>query len=149
MNVDQWLEAIPPLLVYLIVGGVITTESLGIPLPGEIVLVSDALLASRHHELNAGWVGAAAAAGAIVGDSIGYLIGKKGGKRLLAWAGRKFPKHFGPKHIAKAERMFTKYGMWAVLFGRFVALVRILSGPLAGSLRMQYPRVLIANALGR
>ncbi|HEX3732227.1 MAG TPA: DedA family protein [Mycobacteriales bacterium] len=148
MNVDQWLEAIPPLLVYLIVGGVITTESLGIPLPGEIALAGAALLASQHHELNPIWVGVAATAGAIVGDSIGYLIGKKGGKRLLAWAGRRFPKHFGPKHIAKAERMFAKYGMWAVFFGRFVALLRILSGPLAGSLRMQYPRFLIANALG-
>ncbi|WP_134728537.1 MULTISPECIES: DedA family protein [Amycolatopsis] len=148
MNIDHVLEAIPPLSVYLLVGLVVMVESLGIPLPGEIVLVSAALLASSHSGLNPLWIGVLASAGAIIGDSIGYLIGKKGGKRLFAWAGRKFPKHFGPDHIASAEKMFHKRGMWAVFFGRFVAVLRILAGPLAGSLNMHYPRFLIANALG-
>ncbi|GAB3353114.1 DedA family protein [Amycolatopsis echigonensis] len=148
MNIDHVLEAIPPLSVYLLVGLVVMVESLGIPLPGEIVLVSAALLASSHSGLNPVWIGVLASAGAIVGDSIGYLIGRKGGKRLFAWAGRKFPKHFGPDHVASAERMFHKRGMWAVFFGRFVAVLRILAGPLAGSLNMHYPRFLIANALG-
>lgn len=148
MNIDHVLEAIPPLSVYLLVGLVVMVESLGIPLPGEIVLVSAALLASSHSGLNPLWIGVLASAGAIIGDSIGYLIGRKGGKRLFAWAGRKFPKHFGPDHIASAERMFHKRGMWAVFFGRFVAVLRILAGPLAGSLNMHYPRFLLANALG-
>ena len=148
MNIDHVLEAIPPLSVYLLVGLVVMVESLGIPIPGEIVLVSAALLASSHSGLNPLWIGALASAGAIIGDSIGYLIGKKGGKRLFDWASRKFPKHFGPQHIANAERMFHKRGMWAVFFGRFVAVLRILAGPLAGSLNMHYPRFLIANALG-
>ncbi|MGW4397140.1 DedA family protein [Amycolatopsis nivea] len=148
MNIDHVLEAIPPLSVYLLVGLVVMVESLGIPLPGEIVLVSAALLASSHSGLNPLWIGVLASAGAIIGDSIGYLIGKKGGKRLFAWAGRKFPKHFGPDHIASAEKMFHKRGMWAVFFGRFVAVLRILAGPLAGSLNMHYPRFLVANALG-
>ncbi|WP_020669628.1 DedA family protein [Amycolatopsis nigrescens] len=148
MHIDQWLEAIPPLAVYLIVGLVIGTESLGIPLPGEIVLVSAALLASQHGGLSPLWIGIFASAGAIAGDSVGYLIGRKGGRRLFAWAGRKFPKHFGPKHLAKVEEMFRKRGVWAVFFGRFIALLRILSGPLAGALRMHYPKFLAANALG-
>ncbi|WP_033292993.1 DedA family protein [Amycolatopsis jejuensis] len=148
MNIDHVLEAIPPLSVYLLVGLVVMIESLGIPLPGEIVLVSAALLASSHSGLNPLWIGILASAGAIIGDSIGYLIGRKGGKRLFAWAGRKFPKHFGPQHIASAERMFHKRGVWAVFFGRFVAVLRILAGPLAGSLNMHYPRFLMANALG-
>ena len=148
MHIDQWLEAIPPLSVYLIVGAVIMIESLGIPLPGEIVLVSAALLTVTHPSLSALWVGVVASAGAIIGDSIGYVIGKTGGQRLFAWAGRKFPKHFGPTHIANAERIFNKRGMWAVFFGRFIAFLRILAGPLAGSLRMHYPKFLIANALG-
>ncbi|HWD06717.1 MAG TPA: DedA family protein [Amycolatopsis sp.] len=148
MNIDHVLEAIPPLSVYLLVGFVVMIESLGIPLPGEIVLVSAALLASAHSGLSPLWIGILASAGAIIGDSIGYLIGRKGGKRLFAWAGRKFPKHFGPQHIANAERMFQKHGMWAVFFGRFVAVLRILAGPLAGSLDMHYPRFLFANALG-
>ncbi|GLY68676.1 DedA family protein [Amycolatopsis taiwanensis] len=148
MHIDQWLEAIPPLLVYLLVGGVIGFESLGIPLPGEIVLVSSALLASRHIGIDPLWVGISGSIGAIVGDSIGYSIGRVGGKRLFDWAGRKFPKHFGPEHIANAERIFQKRGVWAVFFGRFVALLRILCGPLAGSLHMRYPKFLAANALG-
>ncbi len=148
MHIDQWLETIPPMSVYLIVGLVIMIESLGIPLPGEIVLVSAALLASQQHSLSPLWIGILASAGAIIGDSIGYLIGKKGGRRLLEWAGRKFPKHFGPTHLANAERIFDKRGMWAVFFGRFIAFLRILAGPLAGSLKMHYPKFLTANALG-
>jgi membrane protein DedA with SNARE-associated domain len=148
VHVEQWLEVIPPLVVYLIVGFVIGLESLGIPLPGEIVLVSAALLASQHDWLSPVWIGVFASTGAIIGDSIGYLIGRKGGARLFAWAGRKFPKHFGPRHVNKAREIFHKYGMWAVFFGRFVALLRILAGPLAGSLHMPYGRFLTANALG-
>ncbi|WP_326945037.1 DedA family protein [Amycolatopsis sp. NBC_01307] len=148
MNVDHWLETIPALSVYLIVGAVIMVESLGIPLPGEVVLVSAAVISISHPNVNPLWVGIVASAGAIIGDSIGYLIGKTGGQRLFAWAGRKFPKHFGPTHIANAERIFNKRGMWAVFLGRFIAFLRILAGPLAGSLRMHYPKFLIANALG-
>jgi membrane protein DedA with SNARE-associated domain len=148
VHISQWLEAIPPLSVYLLVGLVIMIESLGIPLPGEIVLVSAALLASQQHHLSPLWIGIVASAGAIVGDSIGYMIGRKGGQRLFAWAGRKFPKHFGPKHIAKAEGIFHRRGVWAVFFGRFIAFLRILAGPLAGSLRMPYPKFLAANAFG-
>ena len=148
MHIDQWLQAIPPLSVYLIVGAVIMIESLGIPLPGEIVLVSAALLASTHDTLSPLWIAVLASAGAIIGDSIGYFIGKTGGQRLFAWAGRKFPKHFGPTHLANAERIFDKRGVWAVFLGRFIAFLRILAGPLAGSLRMHYPKFLLANAAG-
>src|SRR5262245_32484381 len=148
VHVDAILNSIPPLSVYLIVGVVIGTESLGIPLPGEIVLVSAALLASQHDALNPLWIGICASIGAIVGDSIGYVIGRKGGRRLFAWAGRKFPKHPGPAQIESARGMFQRRGVWAVFFGRFIALLRILAGPLAGSLHMNYGKFLAANALG-
>ncbi|MFI7412842.1 DedA family protein [Streptomyces sp. NPDC049627] len=148
MHVQEWLETVPPLAIYLLVGVVIGLESLGIPLPGEIILVSSALLASQHGEINPFVLGACASAGAIIGDSIGYAIGRKGGRPLLAWLGNKFPKHFSEGHIATAERSFQKWGMWAVFFGRFVALLRIFAGPLAGVLRMPYWKFLIANVLG-
>ncbi|MFI6644160.1 DedA family protein [Streptomyces sp. NPDC050504] len=148
MHIDQWLETIPPVSIYLLVGLVIGLESLGIPLPGEIVLVSSALLASQHGDINPYVLGACASAGAIIGDSIGYAIGRRGGRPLLAWLGGKFPKHCGPVQIAMAERSFQKWGMWAVFFGRFVALLRIFAGPLAGVLRMPYWKFLIANVLG-
>ncbi|SDM49719.1 membrane protein DedA, SNARE-associated domain [Streptomyces sp. cf386] len=148
MHVQEWLETVPPLAIYLLVGVVIGLESLGIPLPGEIILVSSALLASQHGEIDPLVLGACASAGAIIGDSIGYAIGRKGGRPLLAWLGAKFPKHFSEGHIATAERSFQKWGMWAVFFGRFVALLRIFAGPLAGVLHMPYWKFLIANVFG-
>jgi membrane protein DedA with SNARE-associated domain len=148
LHVQEWLETVPAVAVYALVGLVIGLESLGIPLPGEIILVSSALLASQHGEIDPVVLGASATAGAIIGDSIGYAIGRKGGRPLLAWLGNKFPKHFSEGHIATAERSFEKWGMWAVFFGRFVALLRIFAGPLAGVLRMPYWKFLIANVLG-
>ncbi|MFG3100652.1 DedA family protein [Streptomyces sp. NPDC048182] len=148
MHVQEWLDTVPAAAVYAVVGLVIGLESLGIPLPGEIVLVSAALLSSQSGDVNPFVLGACATAGAVIGDSIGYAIGRRGGRPLLGWLGRKFPKHFGEGHIATAERSFQKWGMWAVFFGRFVALLRIFAGPLAGVLRMPYWKFLIANLLG-
>ncbi|MEU9589095.1 DedA family protein [Streptomyces sp. NPDC048219] len=148
MHVQEWLDTVPAAAVYAVVGLVIGLESLGIPLPGEIILVSAALLSSQHGGVDPVVLGACASAGAVIGDSIGYAIGRKGGRPLLAWLGRKFPKHFSEGHIATAERSFQKWGMWAVFFGRFVALLRIFAGPLAGVLRMPYWKFLIANVLG-
>lgn len=148
MHVQEWLETVPAVSIYALVGVVIGLESLGIPLPGEIVLVSAALLSSQHGELDPVVLGICATAGAIIGDSIGYAIGRKGGRPLLAWLERKFPKHFSAANVASAERSFQKWGMWAVFFGRFVALLRIFAGPLAGVLRMPYWKFLIANVLG-
>ncbi|MFI9381117.1 DedA family protein [Kutzneria sp. NPDC052558] len=149
MHIDQWIAAIPPLAVYITIGLIVMIESLGVPIPGEIALVSATLL-TLHPSSAVQWefIAVAATAGAIIGDSIGYSIGRKGGKPLFDWLGRKFPKHFGPSHVATAERAFGKWGMWTVFFGRFIALLRIFAGPLAGALKMPYGRFLIANALG-
>ena len=144
---ELWFAALPPLSIYLLLGIVIGAESMGIPLPGEIALVTAALLASAG--VTDPWlVGLAASAGAIVGDSIGYSVGRRGGRRLLVRAGRRFPRHFGPPHLARAERVFERHGVWAVFFGRFVALLRILAGPLAGALKVPYRKFLAANASG-
>ncbi|GAA2479246.1 DedA family protein [Streptomyces thermolineatus] len=147
MHVQEWLQAVPPLGVYVLVGVVIGLESLGIPLPGEIVLVSSALLSSQG-VVDPVLVAACATAGAIVGDSIGYSIGRKGGRPLLDRLAERFPKHFGPVQVVQAERAFHRWGMWAVFFGRFIALLRIFAGPLAGVLRMPYWKFLTANVLG-
>ncbi|MEV5819546.1 DedA family protein [Micromonospora haikouensis] len=147
VDVQHWLTALPPVAVYLIVAGVIGVESMGVPLPGEIVLVSSALLAATG-VVQPEWVAVAAAFGAIVGDSIGYAVGRRGGRPLLARLGRRFPKHLGPAQLARAEQSFARHGVWAVFFGRFVALLRILAGPLAGALHVPYRRFLLANAAG-
>jgi len=149
VNVDAILQTIPPLAVYLVVGAIIGVESLGIPLPGEIALVSAALLASRHTlDINPVAVGAAATTGAIIGDSIGYSIGRRFGMSLFERLGDRFPKHFGPGHVALAKRLFARWGVWAVFIGRFIALLRIFAGPLAGALKMRYAQFLAANASG-
>jgi len=147
--VDSFLQTIPPFAVYLVVGVVIGLESLGIPLPGEIVLVSAAVLATRHTlDISPLGVGTAATIGAIVGDTIGYSIGHRYGMGLFERLGRRFPKHFGPGHVALAKQLFTRWGVWAVFFGRFIALLRIFAGPLAGALKMPYRHFLAANATG-
>jgi membrane protein DedA with SNARE-associated domain len=145
--IEQWLTGLPPALVYLVVGVIILTESMGVPLPGEITLISASLMAAAGIT-NIWGVALAAAAGAIIGDSIGYAIGRRGGRALLERMGRRFPKHLGPAHLARAERTFARWGVWTVFFGRFVALLRILAGPLAGALRVPYRKFLLANAAG-
>jgi membrane protein DedA with SNARE-associated domain len=145
--VRHLLESTPPLGIYLIVGLIIGLESMGIPLPGEVTLVTASLLAVK--EIGSPWgVAIAAAIGAIVGDSLGYAFGRRGGRPLLERLGRRFPKHLGPTQVAKAESMFHRYGTWAVFFGRFIALLRILAGPMAGALHVPYRKFLLANASG-
>lgn len=91
---------------------------------------------------------AAGAAGAVVGDTIGYAVGRRYGTGLLVRMGSRFPKHLGPAQLSLAQKVFDRWGVWAVLFGRFVALLRILAGPLAGTMRMRYAAFLAANATG-
>ena len=149
VDVDALLQSIPPFAVYIVVGTIIGLESLGIPLPGEIALVSAALLASRHAlDISPVGVGAAATIGAIIGDTIGYTIGHRFGMSLFERLGKRFPKHFGPGHVALAKQLFDRWGVWAVFFGRFIALLRIFAGPLAGALKMKYSHFLAANASG-
>jgi membrane protein DedA with SNARE-associated domain len=149
VTIEPFLESIPALAVYLTVGLVIGLESLGIPLPGEIALVSAALLSSRENlDISPVWVGVAAITGAIIGDSIGYSIGRRYGMSLFERLGTRVPKHFGTGHVALAKQLFSRWGVWAVFFGRFIALLRILAGPLAGALHMRYRHFLAANAAG-
>src|SRR6202048_5357255 len=111
MTVDVLLQSIPALTVYVVVGVVVGIESLGIPLPGEIVLVSAALVSSRHgRAVNPIGVGTAAVLGAVIGDSTGYAIGRRLGLPLFDRLGRRFPKHFGPRPVMFAERLFWGWG---------------------------------------
>jgi membrane protein DedA with SNARE-associated domain len=145
--ITDWLGTLPPVALYLMVALVIGVESMGVPLPGEIALVTASVLAATGHA-NIWWVAIAGSLGAIVGDTCGYLIGRRGGRSLLERLGRRFPRHLGPEHLARAEQAFDRWGIWAIFFGRFIALLRILAGPLAGALRVPYPRFLAANATG-
>jgi membrane protein DedA with SNARE-associated domain len=133
--------------MYLIVASVIGVESMGIPVPGEIALVAASLLAVSGYA-DIWWVAVAGSLGAIIGDSIGYWVGHRGGRPFLERLGRRFPRHMGPVQLAKAERTFQRWGVAAIFFGRFIALLRIFAGPLAGALRVPYWKFLAANASG-
>lgn len=149
MNVAELLQSIPPALVCVVVGLVVGLESMGVPLPGEVTLITAAMLsATTALSVQPLWLAAAGATGAIVGDSIGYAVGHRYGRRLLATLQRRFPTHCSPELLAYAEHVMTRRGVWAVFFGRFVALLRVFAGPLSGVLRMPYHRFLPANALG-
>jgi Uncharacterized membrane-associated protein len=146
---DHWLTTIPPMAVYLIAGLAVGIESLGVPIPGETILVAAAILSSRHEvSVSPHGIAIAAVLGAVIGDSIGYAIGRRYGERLFGYLERRFPHHFSSDLVDYAEHVFQRWGMAAVFVGRFIALLRIFAGPLSGSLKMHYPRFLLANATG-
>lgn len=146
---DHWLTTIPPMAVYLIAGLAVGIESLGVPIPGETILVAAAILSSRHEvAISPHGIAIAAILGAVIGDTIGYTIGRRYGQRLFGYLERRFPHHFSRDLVDYAEHVFQRWGMLAVFVGRFIALLRIFAGPLSGSLKMHYPRFLLANASG-
>jgi membrane protein DedA with SNARE-associated domain len=130
---------------YLIVFFGVGIESLGIPVPGETVLVIGAVYAAQGH-LNPAGVAAVGVAGAVLGDNAGYWIGRRWGRRLIAT--RLLRRIYDPRRLAVAERFFQKHGWMAVFFGRFIAILRIFAGPLAGMHHMPWTHFVLANLGG-
>ena len=130
---------------YLVVGVSVAIESSGIPFPGETVLVTAAVYAGTGH-IAIAWVIVAAAAGAIIGDNLGYTAGRYGGRPLVERYGRYV--HLRPEALGRAEQFFNRYGDSTVFFGRFVAVLRAWVAFLAGTNRMPWPRFLLFNAAG-
>ncbi len=130
---------------YLIVASGIGIESIGIPFPGETILIAASVYAGAGH-LSIFWVIVSAASGAIIGDNVGYTLGRYEGRRLLT----KFGKYFKiyPRHLKYAERYFKRFGDKTVFFGRFIAILRIWAAALAGVNKMKWKTFLLYNALG-
>ena len=132
---------------YLIVLLGVGIESMGVPVPGETVLIAGALLAGRPDSpLHPATLAACACAGAVTGDNAGYWIGRRWGHRLARVPGVRHL--YDERRLALAETFFRRYGMLAVFLGRFVALLRIFAGPLAGMNGMRWPRFFAANIAG-
>ena len=131
---------------YIAIGCIIALESMGLPLPGESALVAAALYASHHHDQNIVGVVAAAAIGAIVGDNVGYWVGREFGYRLLLRYGAAIG--LSTSKIKLGQYLFLRHGGKVVFFGRFVAVLRVLAALLAGVNRMEWHRFLFANAAG-
>src|SRR3989475_8402230 len=121
-------------------------ESSGIPFPGETMLLLAAFYAGASHQLQIPIVIACAAFGAIIGDNIGYLIGRTGGRAFVVRYGKYV--FIKPEHLARAEAYFAKHGNKTVFFGRFIALLRAWAAFLAGVNHMHWRTFLIYNAAG-
>lgn len=120
-------------------------ENMGVPIPGETVTLVGGFLAGSH-ELNVWYVLGAATIGAILGDSGGYLLGYHGGWPLLVRIGKLL--RVPETALVGLRDRFSQNADKAVLFGRFVTLLRVFAGPLAGITRMPYPKFLLCNAIG-
>lgn len=120
----------------------IALENTGIPLPGETITVVRGFLAGSG-ELNYWIVLGSAIAGAVLGDNIGYWIGKLGGWAFLLRLGAIFK--ISHSQLEEARKQFTKNATKAVFFGRFVAILRIFAGPMAGIVEMPYQEFLLCN----
>jgi membrane protein DedA with SNARE-associated domain len=131
---------------YWIVAVVVGIESMGIPAPGETVLVTAAIYAGTTHRLSLVLLIAAAAVGAIVGDNLGYLIGRRFGYELLLRHGRRIG--VDERRLKLGRFLFDRHGGKVVFFGRFMAVLRTLAGLLAGATCMDWRRFLAFNAAG-
>ena len=130
-------------LVFLF--AIVCLESAGLWVPGETALIAAAVYASNGHLSIAGVIGVAAV-GAIIGDNIGYWLGREGGRRLLyryAWLTR-----FADRVMPPAERFFKRHGGKAVFLARFFGGVRVTGAWMAGITRMEWWRFLAWNAAG-
>src|SRR3981081_1949575 len=120
-------------------------ESSGVPVPGETALITASILASRG-KMQIELVIPLAAAAAIVGDNIGYLIGRKGGRWLLERPGRFHRERL--RVLETGEPFFQRHGPKAVFFGRFILGLRVWASWLAGATRMDWRSFVLWNALG-
>ena len=140
--VTQSINAYGYWAVFLAVG----LESLGVPIPGETTLIAAALYAGSTHQLSLVRLIIVAAAAAIVGDNIGYLIGRFGGYRLLRRYG-----HYVRVDEAKLKvgrYLFDRHGGKVVFIGRFISVLRTYAAFLAGTNMMHWRRFLLYNAAG-
>ncbi len=141
VNVSHLVEVFGYPLLFVAV----MAESSGVPIPGETALITAAVLASGG-KLQIELVIAIAAAGAIVGDNIGYLIGRRGGRWLLERPGRFHDQRL--QALQNGEVFFERHGPKAVFLGRFVLGLRVWASWLAGATHMRWRSFVFWNALG-
>jgi membrane protein DedA with SNARE-associated domain len=142
MNISHLVASYGYWAVFLLVGA----ESLGIPLPGETALITAGIYAGHTHRLSPWLIFAVAAAGAIIGDNLGYWIGDKGGYRLARRYGPKV--RLDERKLKIARYLFDTHGAKVVFFGRFVSILRTYAAFLAGTSKMAWRRFVVANASG-
>jgi membrane protein DedA with SNARE-associated domain len=125
---------------------VVMSESMGVPLPGETTLVAAGIYAGSTQGIDPYLLVAVAAAAAVLGDNIGYVLGRTIGLRLLLRYGRYV--NLTEARLKLGRYLFLRHGGKIVFIGRFVALLRVLTAVLAGVDQMPWPRFLLFNACG-
>jgi membrane protein DedA with SNARE-associated domain len=131
---------------YIAIFGVILLESAGIPLPGETILIGAAVYAGSHNALDIRLIIATAAAAAILGDNIGYWVGRTLGRKVLLRWGHLIG--LDQRKLDLGEYLFLRHGGKIIFWGRFVALLRVLAALLAGVNRYPPLRFFVFNMLG-
>jgi membrane protein DedA with SNARE-associated domain len=121
-------------------------ENAGIPVPGETILLLASFLAYSEHHLSLPYIILVGVIAATAGDNLGFLIGYHGGRPLLARYHRLL--RIRPETVARGEELFDRYGAATILIARFIAGLRIIAGPLAGVLRMNWRKFVLFNFLG-
>lgn len=140
------LLTLPPLLVYGALFALIAGESAGLPLPGETSLIAAGALAAHHGGISIAAVITIAAAAAIVGDNVGFALGRRGGRWLLTREGRWASAR--RRYLERGERFFERHGPKAVFLARWVPGLRVVGAWLAGTHHMRWRSFLLWNALG-
>jgi membrane protein DedA with SNARE-associated domain len=130
---------------YLVLGLLVGGESAGIPLPGETALITGAILASQD-KLSLSIVIAVAALAAIIGDNVGFQLGRHGARRLLERPGRFEERR--QAFLTRGEAFFQRHGGKTVFLGRWLPFLRVTAAWLAGAHGMSWPRFLVWNAAG-
>jgi membrane protein DedA with SNARE-associated domain len=145
----MWLQGLTHLFDeygYAVVFAGVMLESIGLPLPGESLMIAAALYAAGSGHLNILILVPVAAAGAICGDQIGYGVGRWIGYRVLTRWGRRAG--LSDERLELGRFLFRRYGAWVVFLGRFVAFLRTFAAVLAGANQMPWHSFLVWNALG-
>jgi membrane protein DedA with SNARE-associated domain len=148
VELPGFLGTLAPLLDrygYLAVAGIVGVESFGIPAPGQTILITAAVYAGAGR-LNIAAVAAIGLLAAVIGDNIGYLIGRAGGRRLILRYGTYV--RLTPERVHKAEGFFTRQGPKIVIAARFIDGLRQFNGVIAGITAMSWQRFLTYNAIG-
>jgi membrane-associated protein len=131
---------------YVTVAIVLLGENAGVPLPGETVLLIASFVAYQGHRMELPWLILVGIAACTLGDNLGYWLGRWGGRPLLERWKNAF--HLSEETIGMGEDFLRRRGSPAIFLARFIAGMRIVAGPLAGMLRMDWRRFVIANAAG-
>ncbi|HVS29381.1 MAG TPA: DedA family protein [Solirubrobacteraceae bacterium] len=139
------LISIPRNLGYVALAGLVGAESSGLPVPGETALITAGILAQQG-KLTLVWVIVIAAGAAIVGDNIGYLLGRRLGHAALV-RGR-WQKERRTRMLAVSERFFERHGAKAVFFGRWLPVLRVWAAWVAGATEMHWRTFVVFNAAG-